>query len=116
MWRERYDLLTATELPVTIVMFAWAGGASLNDPDRSPVTTRAVSKEGRPMLVLSRKQGEKVVIGRQIEVTLLAVVGDRVKLGFTAPDEIPIHREEVFRRIDTPASAVAPVLHAAECA
>ena len=68
------------------------------------------------MLVLSRKQGEKVVIGRQIEVTLLAVSGDRVKLGFTAPDEVSIHREEVFRRIGDSAPAVAPVLHAAECA
>jgi carbon storage regulator len=51
------------------------------------------------MLVLSRKPGEAVVIGGNIEVTVLAVHGDRVKLGLCGPTEVPIRREEVQRRV-----------------
>lgn len=51
------------------------------------------------MLVLSRKEGERIVIGENIELTVVAVHGNRVKLGFRAPDEVSIHREEVSRRI-----------------
>jgi carbon storage regulator len=52
------------------------------------------------MLVLSRKKNEKVIIGDNIEVRVIDVRGDRVKLGFIGPADVPIHREEVFRRID----------------
>jgi len=51
------------------------------------------------MLVLSRKVGERIVIGSNIVVTVIEVRGDRIKLGFVAPDEVPIHREEVSRRV-----------------
>lgn len=51
------------------------------------------------MLVLSRKYGERITIGDGIMVTVLAVRGDRVELGFTAPAEVPIHREEVYERM-----------------
>ncbi len=51
------------------------------------------------MLVLSRKKNERVVIGEDIEVHVIDIRGDRVKLGFSAPANVPIHREEVFRRI-----------------
>jgi carbon storage regulator len=51
------------------------------------------------MLVLSRKKGEEIVVGGQITVTVLEVHGDRVKLGFSAPAEVPIHRREVFERV-----------------
>jgi carbon storage regulator len=57
-------------------------------------------KEGREMLVLSRKQGEAIVIGDDIKVTVLEVRGNQVRLGFTAPAEIPIHREEICTRIE----------------
>lgn len=52
------------------------------------------------MLVLTRKKNERVIIGGNVEVTVIDIRGDRVKLGFVGPQEIPIHREEVFRRID----------------
>lgn len=52
------------------------------------------------MLVLSRKRGEAIVVGRDIEVTVLEVRGDRVKLGFKGPGEVPIHWAEVKLRID----------------
>jgi len=49
------------------------------------------------MLVLSRKQGQRVLIGQEIEVTVLEVRGSRVKLGFRGPAEVPIHREELHQ-------------------
>jgi carbon storage regulator len=55
---------------------------------------------GKKMLVLGRKRGESIVVGDDIIVTVLEVRGDRVKLGFTASAEVPIHRAEVHRRID----------------
>jgi carbon storage regulator len=64
------------------------------------------------MLVLSRKRGEAIVIGDGITVTVLAVDGDRVKLGVVAPTEVPVHREEVYQRIESCSSS----LHFAGCA
>ena len=52
------------------------------------------------MLVLSRNKGEKIVIGNNIVVTVVDIRGDRVRLGFTGPNEVPIHREEVFQRLE----------------
>ena len=52
------------------------------------------------MLVLSRKAGEKVVIdGGTIVVEVLEIRGDKVRLGFTAPPQISLHREEVAEAI-----------------
>jgi carbon storage regulator len=51
------------------------------------------------MLVLSRKQGERVLIGPDVVVTLLEARDGRVRLGFEAPAGVPIHREEVRHRI-----------------
>ena len=53
------------------------------------------------MLVLSRKKDERIIIGDNVEVTVIEIRGDRIKLGFTAPPEIPIHRQEVFQRIES---------------
>jgi carbon storage regulator len=68
-------------------------------------------KEVPVMLVLSRKRGESTLIGNEITVTILEVRGDRVKLGFIGPAEVPIHREEIYRAIH--AGPPAPVY--AEC-
>lgn len=51
------------------------------------------------MLVLSRKRGERMMIGSNIEVTVLDVRGDQVRIGFVASPEIAIHRAEVYCRI-----------------
>ena len=59
------------------------------------------------MLVLSRKKGQRVVIGKDIHVIVLEVRGDRVKLGFECPVEVPIHRQEVSERIARTSDAVA---------
>ena len=52
------------------------------------------------MLVLSRRQGESIVIGDNITVTIMAVAGGRVKIGVSAPAEVPVHRDEVYQRIE----------------
>jgi carbon storage regulator len=53
------------------------------------------------MLVLSRRVNQQVVIGDNIELVVVAVNGDRVRLGFSAPGNVPIHREEVHRRMQS---------------
>lgn len=51
------------------------------------------------MLVLSRKQGESVVIGNDILVTVLEVRGDQIRLGIDAPRSVSVHREEVYLQV-----------------
>ncbi len=46
------------------------------------------------MLLLNRKRGEAIVIGNGITITVLETHGDRVKLGFIAPADVPIYRKE----------------------
>lgn len=52
------------------------------------------------MLVLTRKVGERIVIGDSVELTVLEVKGRRVRLGVVAPREVPVHRAEVAEEID----------------
>jgi carbon storage regulator len=51
------------------------------------------------MLVLSRQRDQTVMIGDEIEVTVVDIRGDRVRLGFNAPAEVPVHRKEVYDAI-----------------
>jgi carbon storage regulator len=51
------------------------------------------------MLVLSRKKDESIMIGDQIEIKILAVEGDQIKLGIVAPKTVKVHRSEVFKAI-----------------
>ena len=51
------------------------------------------------MLALSRKRDESLIIDNNIEVTILDISGDQVKLGISAPKEIPIYRKEVYLQI-----------------
>lgn len=48
------------------------------------------------MLVLSRKMGESIMIGDQIEVKIVAVDGEAIRLGISAPREISVHRKEIY--------------------
>ena len=51
------------------------------------------------MLALSRKPGESVVIGNDIEITILEVKGEQVKVGIKAPQSVAISRKELFEQI-----------------
>ena len=51
------------------------------------------------MLVLSRKRGERIVIGPNIELTVVDIRGNKVRLAVDAPRDVSIHRQEVCRRI-----------------
>ena len=51
------------------------------------------------MLVLSRKISERIVIGDRIIVTLVEIQGDKVRIGITAPDNVPVHRQEIYDKI-----------------
>jgi len=53
------------------------------------------------MLVLTRKTGQRIMIGEGIEVAVLSTTGDKVRLGITAAKDVPIYREEVYRRIES---------------
>jgi carbon storage regulator len=51
------------------------------------------------MLVLSRKRGERIVIGPNIELTVVGIHGNSVRLAFDAPRDVFIHRQEIYQRI-----------------
>ena len=51
------------------------------------------------MLALSRKKGEAIVINNNIEITILEIKGDQVKVGISAPKEVPVYRKEVYLQI-----------------
>ena len=51
------------------------------------------------MLALTRKCGETIVIGDDIEITILEVKGEQIKLGISAPKEIPVFRKEIYIQI-----------------
>ena len=51
------------------------------------------------MLALARKVNQSIVIGNDIEVTLLEIKGDQIKIGINAPKSVPIYRKEIFAQI-----------------
>jgi len=51
------------------------------------------------MLILTRRVGEKLVIGENVTVTVLGVKGSQIRIGIDAPPEVQVHREEIFKRI-----------------
>ena len=53
------------------------------------------------MLILTRRPGESVKIGDDITITVLGVRGNQLRLGFTAPQNVAVHRQEVYERIQS---------------
>lgn len=51
------------------------------------------------MLALSRKKNEALVINNNVEITILDIKGDQVKIGISAPKEVPVYRKEVYLQI-----------------
>jgi len=62
------------------------------------------------MLILTRRTQESLMVGDKVTVTVLAVKGNQVRIGVSAPKEIPVHRSEIYERIRSGAPApAAPV-------
>jgi carbon storage regulator len=59
------------------------------------------------MLVLTRKPGQSIMIGDGVEVQVLSVAGEKVRLGITAPRDVSIFRNEVYDRIENESSEIA---------
>ncbi|MDD7334364.1 MAG: carbon storage regulator CsrA [Lachnospiraceae bacterium] len=51
------------------------------------------------MLALTRKKGEALVINNNIEITVLEIRGDQIKIGISAPKDVPVYRKEVYLQI-----------------
>ena len=51
------------------------------------------------MLILTRKVGETLMVGDEVTVTVLGAKGNQVRLGITAPQDVAVHREEIYQRI-----------------
>jgi carbon storage regulator len=64
-----------------------------------PLTDAKAQGRSRNMLVLSRQRDETIMIGDDIEITVVDIRGDKVRLGITAPPSVPVHRKEVYEAI-----------------
>lgn len=59
------------------------------------------------MLALTRKKGEALIVNNNVEITILEVRGDQVKVGISAPKDVPIYRKEVYLQIQEANQAAA---------
>lgn len=66
------------------------------------------------MLVLSRQRDEMIMIGDEVEITVVDIRGDKVRLGITAPRHIQVHRKEVYDAIKRENQAIEPDNHCDE--
>jgi len=51
------------------------------------------------MLILTRRVGETVMVGNDVSVTIVGVRGNQIRIGINAPKHVPVHRKEVYERI-----------------
>ena len=66
------------------------------------------------MLVLTRKSNQSIMIGDEIEISVLAIMGEKVRIGISAPREVPVHRREVYDEIQIEQGAEAETVATVE--
>jgi len=66
------------------------------------------------MLVLTRKSNQSIMIGDDIEVSVLSVMGEKVRIGIQAPQKVPVFRKEIYLEIHREAATVAPLVDGTE--
>jgi carbon storage regulator len=59
----------------------------------------SANRKGYRMLVLTRKSNQSIMIGDDVEVSVLSVMGEKVRIGIQAPQEIPVFRKEIYLEI-----------------
>ena len=59
------------------------------------------------MLILTRREGESLMIGDDVTITVLGIKGYQVRIGVAAPKHVPVHRQEIYERICAERGAVA---------
>jgi carbon storage regulator len=64
-------------------------------------------EQSKPMLILTRRVGETLMIGNEVTLTVLGVKGSQVRLGINAPKDVEVHREEVYERVKAEKAALA---------
>ncbi len=63
------------------------------------------------MLILTRRVGEKIIIGENVTVTMLEVKGTQIRIGIEAPRDVQVHREEIYQRILKEQETLSHVRH-----
>jgi len=67
------------------------------------------TKEGELVLILTRRIGEKLIIGENVTVTILGVKGRQIRIGIDAPRDVTVNREEIFHRIQKEREQLIPM-------
>jgi carbon storage regulator len=65
----------------------------------SRTTKHDAGLERKEMLILTRRVGESLMIGDEVNVTVLGIKGNQVRIGVSAPKDVAVHREEIYQRI-----------------
>ena len=76
-----------------------ASGRTLESNIRNIYDSKTSRQKELEMLVLSRQRDESIMIGDDVEIIIVDVRGDKVRLGITAPKSIPVHRREIYDAI-----------------
>jgi len=90
------------------------GGATVDLPSSTCCSGHHPGKQEAGVLVLTRKRNQSIMIGDEIEISVLAIMGEKVRIGISAPREVPVHRREVYDVIQIEQGAEAETVASVE--